>query len=465
MSDNSILYNPGNIPIYGSYDVVVCGGGPAGITAALAAKRSGLSVLLIEGQGQLGGMGVSGLVSHWLGGRTNDCKHWVVSGIFKEFSTEAAEGGFALLPSPEPGTGYSPFGWGSDKGGQLTAGVPFDPFEMAYYLDQKLVGEGVEILFMTQVVDVIVDGDSISHIIMYSKSGLQAVQAPLFIDSTGDGDVAYKSGCETEIGRAEDRLMTPVTLQVHMDGIDQDVLTKYINETKSTRFLPEIEKMRADGIWPFLYDRLITVQMTEKGTMMVNTPRITGIDGTDGASVTAGMIQGRKEIYELRDVLRKHFPGFANANVRSVAPLLGIRETRRIRGDFQLMVEDLATGSDFEDTITFSAYGWDLPDPKKPSYNPSRGERKRKITPVPYRTLLPRPIKNLIVAGRSLSVERHVLGPLREQAVCMGMGEAAGIAAGLAKSADGGFATVDTDALRAELIRRGGVVDYDPAWG
>jgi hypothetical protein len=179
--------------------------------------------------------------------------------------------------------------------------------------------------------------------------------------------------------------------------------------------------MRNDGTWPFIYDRLITVQMTEKGTMMVNTPRIIGVDRTDGASVTKGMVQGKKEIYELRDVMRKYFPGCANANVYAVAPLLGVRETRRIRGDYQLTVQNLVEGKDFPDTITFSAYGWDLPDPKKPSFNPSGGERKRRITPEPYRALLPRPITNMVIAGRTLSVERPMLGPLRVQAVCMGM--------------------------------------------
>ena len=409
-------------------------------------------------------MGVSGLVSHWLGGRSDDCEHWVVGGIFKELSEEATERGIALLPQPEPGKGYAPFGWNSEKGGQLTAGVPFDPFEMAQYLDRKMSDEGVEILLMTQVVDVVVEKQEITHVIVFNKSGLRAAKAPLFVDSTGDADVAYRSECETVIGREEDRLMTPVTLQVHMDSIDQDALARYINEHDSQRFLPEIEQMRKDGAWPFIYDRLITVQMTEKGTMMVNTPRIIGIDGTDGTSVTRGMIQGRREIFELRDVMRKYFPGCAKARVRAVAPLLGVRETRRILGDYQLTVRDLAEGKDFPDTIAFSAYGWDLPDPKRPSYNPSRGTRSRKMTPVPYRTLLPRPITNLIMAGRSISVERHVLGPLREQAVCMGMGEAAGVASGIALAGDRNYHTVDIEALRAELRSRGGIVDYGESW-
>ena len=176
-----------------------------------------------------------------------------------------------------------------------------------------------------------------------------------------------------------------------------------------------------------MYERFITVQMTEPGTMMVNTPRITGIDGTDGASVTKGMIQGRREILQLLEVMRKHFPGCANARLRSVAPLLGVRETRRIVGDFRLTVQNLVERREVPDTIGFTAYGWDLPDPIKPSHQPmTQAPNKRiAITPIPCRVLLPRPVRNLICPGRAVSVERHVLGPLREQAPCMAMGQAA----------------------------------------
>ena len=107
----TIAYQPREIPIAERYDVVVCGGGPSGGGAALAAARNGLKTLMVEGQGQLGGMGTSGLVSHWLGGRTNGCRHWVVGGIFRELATEGAGCGIALLPRPQPGKGYSPFGW------------------------------------------------------------------------------------------------------------------------------------------------------------------------------------------------------------------------------------------------------------------------------------------------------------------------------------------------------------------
>ena len=216
---------------------------------------------------------------------------------------------------------------------------------------------------------------------------------------------------------------------------------------------------------PFAVSGLLDEKMAAASVTLLNTPRITGIDGTDGASVTAGMIQGRREILQLLEVMRKHFPGCANARLRSVAPLLGVRETRRIVGDFRLTVQDVVDQRAVPDTIGFTAYGWDLPDPIKPSYQPMTEARTKRIaiTPIPYPILLPRPVPNLICPGRAVSVERHVLGPLREQAPCMAIGQAAGTAASLVP-AGAGFADVEVPALRQRLRDQGAIVDYHQAW-
>jgi len=456
------------VAVTAEYDILVCGGGPAGLAAALAGRRGGLRTMLLEAEGQLGGMGTSGLVSHWLGGRSEDCRHWVVGGIFRELAEAAAAGGIAILPKPEPGRHHSPFGWNPAAGGSLTAGVPFDPFLMAHFLERTLLEAGVDILYMTRVVDASVSDGRLTHVILHNKSGFSALAARLFVDATGDADLAAMSGCVTRLGRDGDGLMTPVTLQVHMDGIDQEALASYIDSHDAPRFLEEIVKLRGRGEWPFAYDRFISVQMLRKGTFMVNTPRITGIDGTDGASVTRGLIQGRREIVELLDIMRRHLPGCADARIRAVAPLLGVRETRRIEGGFMLRVEDLVAGTEFPDTVGFSAYGWDLPDPLRPSWQPLHEKppaRKRAITPIPYRIMLPIPVGNLLCPGRAVSVEREVLGPLRVQAPCMAMGEAAGTACLLAASSPvPAFPDVDAGALQAALRGNGAVVDYDPDW-
>jgi hypothetical protein len=445
-----------DLPLREPYDAVVCGGGPAGVAAALAARRSGLRVLLVEGQGQLGGNATSGMVAHWLGGRTSDCTRWVVGGIFRSMCDEAAARGFALIPSPDPAKKYQPHGWFK---GQLAAGVPFDPYAMAAYLDDKTAEAGVDVLLSTQAVDLRVERDRITHVIIFNKSGLAAVPAGAVVDATGDADLAARSGCTLVKGRDEDGLMTPASLTFHVDQVDQDALDAYIHEHDSPRFREKIAELRRSGEWPFPYDIFISVQLQEKGTMMINTTRLVGIDGTDGASMTEGMIRGRDEVRRLMALVRKHFPGFAGARLKCVAPMLGVRETRRIVGPYVLTVDDLARGRDFADTIGFSAYGWDLPNPKLPSENPSHG-RKREVAPIPYRVMLPEPIANLICPGRAISVERPVLGPLRVMAPCMAMGEAAGTAAALAAEAGVGFARVDSAQLRSTLAENGAVVEW-----
>ncbi len=446
-----------NVPVSEKYDVVVCGAGPSGVAAAISAKRSGLNVLLVEAQGQFGGVGVSALVSHWLGGRTDDCQRWVVGGIFKEMATEAADAKIALLPKPLKNGRLSAHGW--SHAGQLTAGVPFDPFAMARFLDEKINNEKIDFLLSTNVVDVVLENDLIKYVIIYNKSGFAAVPADAFIDATGDGDIAAKSNCQYVKGRDEDHLMAAATLQFHVYNVDQDALSDYIHENNSRRFREKIKQLRKMGEWPFPYDIFISVQLHEKGTMMINTSRLVGVDGTDGRSVSEALVKGREETFLLLEKMKKHFPGFKNAKIRAVAPVLGVRETRRIIGNYILTVKDLNTGKEFKDTIGFSAYCWDLPDPKKPSVNPEHGQRKE-VTSIPYRILVPQPVKNLICPGRAVSVERPVMGPLRVMAPCMAMGEAAGKAAAQVISKNIGFSQVNITELKNELEKAGAIITW-----
>jgi hypothetical protein len=287
------------------------------------------------------------------------------------------------------------------------------------------------------------------------------------IDATGDADVAARTGCAYDQGRDEDGGMAPVTLEVHVDNVDQDAFADYVYANDAPRLKELIKQKRAEGAWTQNADIFICVQLTEKGVMMLNSTRICGIDGTNGASVSEGLRRGREEIDWIIGFLREHVPGFAAARIKAIAPNLGIRETRRIRGVYRLTVEDLVEGNTFEDTIGFTSYGWDLPDPRKPSYQPMNEKKvgKPPVTPIPYRIMVPQGASNLICPGRAVSVERDVLGPMRVMAPCMAMGEGAGVAAAQVVRRGCSFKDVDTAVLRDELRRRAAIVDWPDGSG
>lgn len=451
------------LPVLSPYDLVVCGGGPSGCAAALAAKREGLRVLLVEGQAQLGGMATSGLVSHWLGGRTQQGA-WVVGGLFRTLVEEATACGCAIQPKLTGVRVYQPHGWLP----WFIHGIPIDPFAMARFLDEKFLREGIDLLYETQVLDALTRDERITHVIIQNKSGLQALPTAAVIDATGDADVAAFSGCETVTGRESDGLMAPASLTFHLYNVDHQALGNAIEAGKNPKFRDTIQALRETGEWPFPYDIFISVQLVRQDVAMINTMRLPGVNGIDGRSRTDGLIKGRKEAYALLDIFRKHFPGFERAEMKSVATLLGIRETRRIRSKFCLRVNDLGEGRAFDDTVGFSMYGWDLPDPHNPSFQPmvdeSNGKFINKVdkvlyTPIPYRIMVPQPMRNLLCPGRAVCVERDVLGPLRVMAPCMAMGEACGVASAQIVRDRVSAAEVNVARLKNRLREVGAQVD------
>ena len=445
-----------------AYDVVVCGGGPAGCAAAIAARRSGLNVLLVEAQSRLGGTATSGGVSHWLGGR-NDLGEWVVGGIFRELSLRAEKEGSAILPKHPEGKTYQPYAWLP----WFIHGIVLDSDRVALMLDGVMDENGVEVLLGTRVVGVEVAGDRIGHVVLHAKGGFLRVPAKAVIDATGDADVAQMAGCPVLVGRDGDHLTTPASLTFHLSHVDHAALWAEIEKTKEPKFRPLIAELKRKGEWPFPYDIFISVKGVAEDEAMINTMRLTEIDALDAPSRSRGYVRGRQEAYRLLDVFRRHFPGFANAQMKSIAPMLGVRESRRLDGEFKLTVEDLRKGTSFPDTIGFSMYGWDLPDPKRPSVQPMVDEtggrfvnkaKKQLVTPIPYRVMVPRKCSNLLCPGRAISVERDVLGPLRVMAPCMAMGEACGVAA-LQIAHGAANDKIDVPSLLTTLRERGCIVD------
>jgi len=212
--------------------------------------------------------------------------------------------------------------------------------------------------------------------------------------------------------------------------------------------------------WPFPFDGIVCCEMPRRGRFFINALVLTGIDGADSTSLTRGMIEGRQQAKKLMEIMCKIAPGFENARLVRTSPMIGIRDSRRIVGQYKLKVDDLVQGRRFDDAIALSGYAWDMADPKKPS------KQTMKDTPIPlpyveipYRILVPRGISNLIVAGRSISVEWQALGPIRIMPACFAMGQAAGTASAQVVKNSVPFKDIDVDLLRQELKKQGAILE------
>ena len=440
----------------GKYDLVVCGGGFSGFAAAYAAAREGVRTLLVEREGALGGVGTNGLVNHLLGVRSfeDGVMKQCIGGVFAKIEQRLLSTGHGV-DVREVDPDLNPHGW---KRG-LATGLVFDGERMKLLLEQMLAEVGANLLYYTDIVDVVKDGTRISGVVVHNKSGLSLIKGDCFVDATGDGDVAAMAGCDFEKGDEEGGLAA-ASLEMHVEGVDFDTLYAYMRDTGDVRFKDLIGALKERGEWPFPYEIFISVKLTGKDAYMINTIRQVGVDGTDAASLTRAVTEGRGENYRLLEMMRAHFPGFANATVRKIAPTVGIRETRRLKTVYTLAVQDIIDAVDFEDGIALSGYGWDMPNPKRPSDQPYHGvARKSRFTQIPYRCLLPIGISNLIAVGRCIGVEREALGVVRVMGPCLAMGECAGIAAKLVLEKNISFDAVDVAVLRERITTHGGIVD------
>lgn len=436
------------------FDVAVIGGGFSGFAAAYSAAREGARVVLVEREAALGGVGTKGLVNQLLGIRTRYEGEYrtCIKGLCAELEERILKDGEGI-DFKKYDFNLSPIGWKPSLG----LGFVFDNEYMRLTLERMLVEVGVEILYYTDVIDAIKEDNTLKSVVVHNKSGLSLISAELFVDASGDGDIYTLCGEDFDFGDSEGGLAA-ASLEMHVENVDSEELFDYMKTTGDVRFKDLIAPLIKEGKWDYDYEIFISVLLTRPGVYMINTIRQVGIDGTNAESITKGTIDGREENYRLLETMRAHFPGFKNATVRQIASSIGIRETRRLKGVYTLTVDDVIESNRFEDSIAVSGYGWDMPNPKKPSDQPYQViERRTRFTEIPYRTLLPKNTENLIVVGRCISVEREVLGVVRVMGPCIAMGEAAGIAAAMANERGVGFAQIDVDILKERIKARGGI--------
>jgi len=454
MAQTAVRFSVG-AAVIDDVDVLVCGGGPAGIAAAVAAARGGMRTMLIERHGCLGGVATNCLVGIWLGSYSRDGAYPVIGGIFDEIVRRMAAEGGAIPASEDVASGTRHLGYAPWHGRT----VPFE-YECCKRVTEQLVLEaGVRLRYFTSMIEPKVQGSRIEGVFVHSANGVEFIQAKGVVDASGDATVAYRAGCPVVKGRAEDGLMSAPTLIFVVEDVDSQAFEKYCRETGDVRFRRAVAEFEKRQRWPFAFREINCCEMPRRGRFFINTGQIMGIDGTDADDVSRAMTEGRRQASMLMELLRKIVPGFARARMTQTAGMLGVRDTRRIVGRYWVTVEDVVKGTGFEDTVALSGYQWDMADPKDPSKQRMKGTAiARPYAEIPYRSLLPQKMENLIVAGRSVSCDWDVLGLFRIMPACFAMGQAAGTALAMALNEGKGLAEVDPSGLRRRLIEDGAIL-------
>ncbi len=452
------------VPVTRDCDVLVVGGGPAGIAAAVAAAREGARTLLVEQYGALGGMGTVGLVGPFMTSFSADGKRQVIAGIFDEVVRRMVAIGGAIHPSQVP-PGSSHSGFIVRYHNNVT---PFDPEALKLVAAEMIVEAGVDLLLHTFVFDVLMrpagpgEPPAVAGVFVANKSGVQALRARVVVDCSGDADVAALAGAPTEKGRPEDGRMQPMTMFFRVGNVAGEPLRQYIREHPDERspFTGIVERGREAGEWPDVpRERVGIYEGSTPGEWRVNTSRLLGLDGTKAEDLTRGEIAGRRQVHELMAFFRKRVPGFADARLIDTAAQVGVRETRRIVGEYVLTVEDICAGRRFPDTIALCSYGVDVHNPEGPGQGRRQEYETANVYEIPYRCLVPRQVEQLLVAGRCISSTHEANGAVRVMPPCFATGQAAGTAAALAARAGRPPREVPADELRRTLAARGQVLE------
>ena len=433
------------LPLDDSWDVIVAGGGPAGCTAAVAAAREGARTLLIEATGCLGGMGTMGLVPAWC--PFSDRQKIIYRGLAEQVFTRAKAG--------MPHVDAKGLDW-----------IPIDPELLKRVYDDLVAASGARVLFHTTLAAVETDGrGGVAAVVTAGKSGLAALAAKVYVDATGDGDLAAWAGAEFEKGSASGELQ-PATHCFSLGNVDEYGYRHGPTLHGHNPHSP-IYAILKSGRFPLIADSHLCNNLVGPRTVGFNAGHLWGVDNTEPATVSQAMMRGRKIAAEFREALAEFHPAaFASSFVAATAPLMGIRETRRIVGDYVLTVEDYIARRSFADEICRNAYYLDVHGTPEEARQVTPGrpeveERTLRYGPgeshgLPYRCLTPRGLRNVLVAGRDISCDRRVHGSVRVMPVCLCMGEAAGLAAAMAaKSAGGDVHGVDVEGLRARLREHG----------
>lgn len=439
-------------------DVLVVGGGPAGIAAAVGAATAGADVVLAERYGFLGGNATAALVMPLMSFHTQSETfereerttlmptdhgpgHPIIAGVLLDMMERLVAAGGAISPSLD--TGYV---------------VPFDPEVFKLVALQMLDDAGVHFLFHAFATDV-VGRDVRDGVVFETKSGPVVVKARCVVDCTGDGDVAARSGAEFAIGRSMDGLVQPMTLMFRIVDFEREVFAAYVekhpDQWRGVHGLWDlVAKATENGDLDLTREDILFFGTPHPHEVSVNSTRVTRVLGTDVWDLTYAEWESRRQLRQLSAFFRTYVPGFEDAYVAQSGVHIGVRETRRVVGEYQLTADDLLGARKFEDAIAQGSYPVDIHNPE------GKGTVLRRIAAgesydIPLRSLLPKDIGGLVLAGRCISGTHEAHSSYRVMPIAMATGHAAGVTAAFAAEARKTPHEIEPSRVQEELLRQG----------
>lgn len=414
------------------YDLIVVGGGFAGVCAAMEAARHGRKTLLVEKFNCLGGAAVSCLVlpfmTYWANDPVTDEKKYLTGDLFLQIVERLKK-----------------------QNGIMTNEKTFSEEALKLVLVRMCREYGVELLFNTTVVGAKVEQGRILSLQAWGKSRLLELTAEHYIDATGDGELSVLAGCPYQLGRETDNLCQPMTLCFRVAGVDRQ---KYL--TSRTMINPLYQEYRQKGLIQNPREDVLLFRTLPDDVLHFNTTRIVRHDPTDPVSVTLAEIEAREQVYEILEFLQKNIPGFENAYVQATAMQIGIRESRMVEGEYKLTGNEIRKLCRFPDAIAVANYDIDIHSPDGTGtshYYFAKDEWYQ----IPYRCLIPKSCENLLVAGRCISSDHEAQASYRIMPFCAELGQAAGAAVSLAQNTGKTLRTVDIAQLQ-DILRNEGYV-------
>ncbi|MGH2360130.1 MAG: FAD-dependent oxidoreductase [bacterium] len=446
------------------YQVVVIGGGPAGSVASIAAARQGAHVACVERYGFLGGSLTAAMVAPIMGFHAGDLQ--VVRGIPQEIVQRMQDLGASPGHVPDP----------IDFCYTVT---PFDYEGLKRVYLEMATAAGVDLWLHSIFLGADFEEGRVRAIRVWQKDGIKEMRARVYVDASGDGDLCAAGGVPFEIGRARDGSPQPMTMMFRVGGIDWDAVMSHFADHDGDvqhgqgvhpridlewlRHLPIrgfagfkelVADARKRGEWTVPRDRLLVFEGVRPGEGVVNTTRVQGRLGIRGADLAKAELEGRQQAYDVMAFLQKRVPGFNKAYLIETPAQIGVRETRRITGDYVLQQEDILRGVKFPDAIACGGYPIDIHDPTSLQVVAKRlppGE----YYSIPYRCLLPKGLDNVLVAGRCISSSHEAFAAFRVSAIVMAIGQAAGTAAAMAAARSAPPREVDVFQLQRVLREQG----------